>query len=111
MIALATIPLTCWLCAWLARPTKPFAGSEVQELVYRRLLGGQQRLIVLAVVMTGAMLLLVALLPHRINADMAALRSARADCAAQYSEVNPLFAPVPCHDLQAVGVNPARVCA
>jgi len=41
MLTLIAIPLTCWLCAFVAIPRKPLPGNEVQELVYARLLGRQ----------------------------------------------------------------------
>ena len=50
MLTLALVPLTCWLCTLLAIPRRPLPGNEVQELVYRRLLGRQQRLALLALV-------------------------------------------------------------
>src|SRR5690242_12795065 len=52
VLALALIPLTCWLCALVAIPRRPLPGNEVQELVYARLLGRQQRLVLLALVVS-----------------------------------------------------------
>jgi hypothetical protein len=96
MVALVMIPLPCWLYAWLARPGRPIAGCEVQELVYSRLLGRQQRLALLALMVTGMMLLsLVAMLPQRIDATLQAVRGAHADCSDSVTE---------CYELQAGGV-------
>jgi hypothetical protein len=84
MVALATIPLTCWLCAWLARPSKPLRDNEVQELVYGRLLGSDRRLTLLALLLTGGMLLCVILtLPQQIDTTLQSVRGAHAECAAQ----------------------------
>ncbi len=52
MLTFALVPLTCWLCALLALPRRPLPGNEVQELVYARLLGRQQRLVLLALVVS-----------------------------------------------------------
>jgi hypothetical protein len=82
MLALAMIPLTCWLCAWLARPSKPLRGNEVQELVYGRLLGRHQRLLLLALLLTGGLLLcLLIALPQRIDSTLQSVRGAHAECA------------------------------
>ena len=51
----AAIPLTCWLCALIAAPRRPRVGNEVAELVYIRLLGRQQRLVLLAAVATAVL--------------------------------------------------------
>jgi hypothetical protein len=84
MVALMAIPITCWLCALIARPGKPLVGNEVQELVYGRLFGRQQRLVLLALVVTGVMLLsLVITLPQRIDRDLESVRGEHAKCAAQ----------------------------
>jgi hypothetical protein len=61
MLAYAAIPLTCWLAALLAAPRTPRIGNEVEELVYARLLGRQERLRLLAIVATGAAFLWFAL--------------------------------------------------
>src|SRR5436305_781925 len=50
MLALATIPVTCWLCTLIATPRRPRLGDEVAELVYSRLLGRQQLLRLFAIV-------------------------------------------------------------
>jgi hypothetical protein len=78
LIAIAT---TCWLCALVATPHRPRLGNEVAELVYARLLGRQQRLILLALALTGATLVgSIATLPQRIDPDLNALRGARVTC-------------------------------
>jgi hypothetical protein len=75
MWILIAIPLTCGLCALLARPRRPRLGNEVEELVYTRLLGRQQRLLLLACTMTVATLLLLVLsLPRRIDRTLDAER-------------------------------------
>jgi hypothetical protein len=71
MHAMIVVTLTCWLCTLVAIPRKPQVGDEVAELVYCRLLGRQQRLALLAVVATGALLLTVVLsLPQRVDATL-----------------------------------------
>lgn len=78
MFAYAAIPLTCWLCALLALPRRPRPGNEIAELVYARLLGRQQRLLLLAVAVTAATFLAVVLsLPQRIDARPDDARSAQ----------------------------------
>ena len=71
MFAYTAIPLTCWLCALLALPRRPRPGNEIAELVYARLLGRQQRLLLLAVVVTAmTFLAIVVHLPSSINHDL-----------------------------------------
>jgi hypothetical protein len=50
----SAISVTCWLCVLVAVPHRPLPGNEVQELVYARLLGRQQRLILLAFIASVA---------------------------------------------------------
>lgn len=70
MYLVAAIPLTCWLCALVAMPRKPQWGNEVEELVYSRLLGRQQRLVMLAFGLTvAAILTFVLALPGRAATD------------------------------------------
>lgn len=72
MLAYAAIPLTCWLCALIAAPRRPRVGNEVAELVYIRLLGRQQWLVLLAAVATAVLFVaLVITLPQRGSADAA----------------------------------------
>jgi hypothetical protein len=52
MLAYLAIPLTCWVCALVARPRRPHGGNEVEELVYARLLGRSERVALLALVVT-----------------------------------------------------------
>lgn len=112
MVALATIPLTCWLCAWLATPGKPLRGDEVQELVYGRLLGRHQRLMPLALILTGGMLLFfVITLPQRIDSNLQSVRSAHAACVDQMGRDETgsgrdvsAAATARCFELQAGGV-------
>lgn len=69
MQALIAVTLTCWLCALIAQPRRPLHGGEVAELVYARLLGRQQRIALLASVVTLALTfaLLVAHTPHPLS--------------------------------------------
>jgi hypothetical protein len=53
MWAYLAIPLTCWVCALVARPRRPQIGNDVAELVYARLLGRSQRVALLALVVTA----------------------------------------------------------
>jgi hypothetical protein len=100
MLALATIPLTCWVCAWLARPRKPRYGDEVQELVYGRLLGRHQRLTLLALILTAGMLLgFVITLPQRSDRTLQSVRGADAECAAEMVAA----ATARCFELEAGG--------
>jgi hypothetical protein len=71
MWSLIAIPLTCWLCALVALPRRPLPDNAVQELIYGRLLGRQQRLVLLALVATIVMLLaLLATVPRHAGSDL-----------------------------------------
>jgi hypothetical protein len=73
MLAYAAIPLTCWLCALVAIPRKARIGNEVEELVYARLLGRQQRLVLLACIVSALTVgTAIVGLPHRAVPDLAA---------------------------------------
>jgi hypothetical protein len=63
---LVAIPLTLWLAVLVATPRRPLPDNEVAELVYGRLLGRYQRLVLLAGAATVAavFVLLVALAHH-----------------------------------------------
>jgi hypothetical protein len=75
MPTLALLPLTCWLCALIALPRRPRLGNEVEELVYTRLLGRGQWLVLLASVVTVVTLLgFVLALPRRIDPTLDAER-------------------------------------
>jgi hypothetical protein len=110
MVALTAIPITCWLCAWLARPGKPLIGNDIQEFVYGRLLGRQQRLTFLALIVTGMMLVaLVVMLPQHIDTDLQSVRGAHTECVAQLGRDETdsgrdVTAPVHCYELHAGGV-------
>src|ERR1700730_10940044 len=81
MWTLIAVPLTCWLCVLLAFPRKPRVGNEVEGLVYARLLGRQQRLLLLALLVTALTFLIgVATLPRRVDADLSTLRHLHATC-------------------------------
>src|SRR5205807_728666 len=98
---LATIPVTCWLCAWLATPRRPLVGNEVQELVYGRLLGRQQRLVLLAIVATALVFLpLILLLPSTINPDLQDVRLAQTACHG----IRPAGEPPSCYVLEPGGI-------
>jgi hypothetical protein len=102
---MAALALSCWLCALLARPSRPLAGSEVQELVYARLLGRQQRLVLLACIASTLLALgLLLMLPQRVDADLRAIRQANADCTVQIDEGTQVADPARCYVLQAGGV-------
>lgn len=75
MTTLVSVPLVCWLCALVARPRKPLPGNQVQELVYSRLLGRHQWLMLLAIVLTAAAFLVFVLTLSR-GADLT-LRAVR----------------------------------
>jgi hypothetical protein len=70
MLAYVALPLTCWLAALIAMPRKPRLGNEIEELVYARLLGRQEHLRLLAIVVTGvAFFGLVLALPSHAARD------------------------------------------
>jgi hypothetical protein len=84
MVALATIPLTCWICAWLAGPRTLRLDNDVAALVYSRLLGRHQRLTLLALLLTGGILLtLILSRPQRIDSNLQLVRGAHAECTAE----------------------------
>jgi hypothetical protein len=75
MWTLIAIPATCWICALVALPRRPRLGVEVEELVYARLLGKHQRLVLLAILMTGVTLLaLPTALPRHADTDLPTAR-------------------------------------
>ncbi len=63
MPALGAAAATLWVAALVAAPRRPLPGNEVAELVYSRLLGRHQRLLLVAFAVTVAVAfaLLVAL--------------------------------------------------
>jgi hypothetical protein len=66
---LVAIPATCWLCVLLAHPRRPLPDHEVQELVYARLLGRYQRLVLVALIVTGVgVFALLTTLPRHLHA-------------------------------------------
>lgn len=75
MVTLAASLLLCWLVVLVARPRRPTASDEVQELVYARLCGRQQMLALLAFVATVlALLFLLVTLPQQIGGDLPGIR-------------------------------------
>jgi hypothetical protein len=92
MLALAAIAVTCWLCAFIATPRKPRLGNEVEELVYSRLLGGQQRLFLLALLVTmgGLLTELIIVRPSPADPDFNTLLRTSVPC------VHATYDPAPC---------------
>lgn len=81
MPVLIASAVTGWLTALLAIPRSPRVGNEVEELVYARLLGRQQRLLLLAFALTAATLVGgIATLPRHIDPDLRSVREARQTC-------------------------------
>jgi hypothetical protein len=95
MVTLTAVALTCWFCALLALPRKPRLNDEVQELVYARLLGRQQVLMLVALVATaGAFFAFVALTqPNRGDFDFNGVRYPDAVCIAGTYDPGPCAAP------------------
>ncbi len=59
---------TLWIATFVAAPHKPLPNNEVQELVYSHLLGRQQRVILLALIVTAvSFFVLIAGMPHRAD--------------------------------------------
>jgi hypothetical protein len=82
MMTYISIALTCWLCALVAVPQKPLPGNEAQELVYARLLGRHQRLVILALVVSSVMFFAsVVSIARQRDADLVAQRAANAPCS------------------------------
>ena len=81
MFALAVAAMICWIVVLIARPRTPLPGNEVQELVYSRLLGRQQVLMLFALLVTGmALLVFIVGLPQRMDPDLRAVRRTQAAC-------------------------------
>jgi hypothetical protein len=98
MFILMTVPLTCWLCVLVASPRRPRLGNEVEELVYTRLLGRQQLLTLLAIVMTAmAGLIIVLTLPSQIAPARPVFQVGQQVCTHTPSR------PAVCYNLQADG--------
>ena len=84
------VALTCWLCALVASPQKPLPGNEVQELVYARLLGRRERVMLLAIAMTiVAFASIVVTLPQRAGAEASKLPRSGMSCAQLLEERDP----------------------
>jgi hypothetical protein len=80
---LILVSAACWLCALIATPRESLTDNEVAELVYVRLLGRQQRLVLFALALTILTLIwAVARMPGRIDADLAAARATQNACPA-----------------------------
>ncbi len=81
MWTLIAIPGTCWLCALLAQPRQPLLGNESEDLVYRRLLGRQHRVVLLALLLTlAAFIALIAALPGQVRSDLPSETAPRQIC-------------------------------
>jgi hypothetical protein len=95
MVTLAAVALTCWLCALLAMPRKPLPNDEIQELVYARLLGRQQTLMLLALVATAGALfaLVVVARPNRADFYFDGVRHPTAVCTYGTYDAGPCAAP------------------
>jgi hypothetical protein len=88
MLAYVAIPATCWLAALIAAPRTPRIGTEVEELVYARLLGRQEQLRLLAIVATGvAFLWLVLALPTHGAHDAGYSQASRHYCTPAEADV------------------------
>lgn len=84
------VALTCWLCTLVASPQKPLPGNEVQELVYARLLGRRERVMLLAIAMTIiAFASIVMTLPQRAGAEASRLSRSGMSCAQLLEELDP----------------------
>jgi hypothetical protein len=96
MLTCIALALTCWLCAFVASPRKPLPGTEVQELVYVRLLGRWERVVLLAVVMTiVAFASIVAAVPERAGAEIRRLVPPSAVCTQLMEEMDPCLTIAP----------------
>ena len=104
MLTLVAIPLALWFAALVATPRRPLPGNAVEELVYARLLGRQQRLVLLATLVSGlALLLAIALLPQRVDPDLRGLRASQAECIRQLMGEDGSVVAARCKDGQVVG--------
>jgi hypothetical protein len=82
MSASVAIPLTCWVCAFIATPRKPRVGNEVAELVYARLLSRQHRVVLLALIVTMVTFVAQVLeVPHALLSDQGATPETVQICA------------------------------
>jgi hypothetical protein len=76
MLPISCAAIMCWSAVLINRQRRPLPGNEVQERVYSRLLGRQQRLILLALIVTMASFFAtLAGSPQRIDPSLNALRS------------------------------------
>lgn len=90
---------TLWIAAFVAAPHKPLPHNEVQELVYARLLGRQQRIVLLASIVTAiAFFVLIAGMPNRANTLMNTAPRTQQRCNDQ-----PASQPI-CYTLQPSGI-------
>jgi hypothetical protein len=96
MMTCIAVALTCWLCALAASPQKPLPDNEIQELVYARLLGRRERVMLLAVAMTiVAFASIVATLPQRAGAETGRLTRSSTSCIQLLDETDPCITVQP----------------
>jgi hypothetical protein len=89
-MTIIAIALTCWLCALAAAPQKPLPGNEAQELVYARLIGRREWVMLLAVVMTVvAFVSIIMTLPQRAGPETSRLPRSGMACAHFLEELKP----------------------
>src|SRR5436305_1228675 len=96
MATYAAVLVTCWFCALLATPRKPRFGNEVEELVYARLLGHQQRLVLIALVATlAAFVAIVVAMPRRAQPNPVAASSSQQVCIDEPMSPPICYTPLP----------------
>jgi hypothetical protein len=96
MLTLIAIPITCWLCALVAIPRRPRLGNEGEELVYARMLGRQQRLMLLALVATLAAFVAIAVaMPRRVQPNPVVASSAQQVCTDEPMSPPTCYTPQP----------------
>ncbi len=103
MFTVVAIPLTCWICALLAIPRRARFGNEIEELVYSRLLGGQHRITLLALLVTAvAFVAFVIAIPPAVQSGRGTVSGASRVCADADSVSE--FRPI-CYDRRPGGTR------
>ncbi len=78
MGGLVSVPLVLWLAALVARPRRPLPNNEVEELVYSRLLGRHERLMLLALIATGLVFFAgVTTIPQHVERNIVPMNAER----------------------------------
>jgi hypothetical protein len=96
MMTCIAVAFTCWLCALVASPQRPLPGNEVQELVYIRLLGRRERVMLLAMAMTViAFASIIVTLPQRAGAETDDLVISRSSCMPLLGGLDPCVTAQP----------------